>query len=108
MMDHQIATELHPDQIWGWLADVTDPEIPVISILDLGIVRAVTCSDAGIEVVITPTYSGCPAMHAIEADIRHALSAEGIGEVALRTALSPAWTRPSPAHAATPMPPESP
>lgn len=81
------------DQIWEYLEQVCDPEIPVLSILDLGIVRAVnTDADGNPEVVITPTYSGCPAMHAIEWDIRATLAEHGFPEVKVRTVLSPAWT----------------
>ncbi len=70
------------------LADVPDPEIPCVSVLDLGIVRAI---DAG-RVVITPTYSGCPATLAIEQAIRTALDNNGFGDVAIITTLSPPWT----------------
>lgn len=74
------------------LAQVADPEIPVLSILDLGIVREVNAHADGVEVVITPTYSGCPAMHAIEESIRRALQAAGFANTVIRTALDPAWT----------------
>jgi ring-1,2-phenylacetyl-CoA epoxidase subunit PaaD len=70
------------------LADVMDPEIPVVSILDLGIVRAID----GAAVTVTPTYSGCPATHHIEMLIRAALDANGFRDVAIRTTLSPPWT----------------
>ena len=79
--------------IWQCLEQVFDPEIPVLTVLDLGIVRAVQQNDQGQwEVVITPTYSGCPAMHAIEWDIRHTLAEHGLAAVGVRTVLSPAWT----------------
>jgi ring-1,2-phenylacetyl-CoA epoxidase subunit PaaD len=74
--------------IWAVLAEVADPEIPVISVVDLGIVRAV---EPG-RVVITPTYTGCPATQVIERDVRAALDAAGYRHVAIETALSPAWT----------------
>ena len=78
---------------WDVLADVADPELPVLSVVDLGIVRAVDVSDAGtaVAVTLTPTYSGCPATEVIAASVRSALSAE-FGRVELRTQLSPAWT----------------
>ncbi len=82
------------ETVWALLQTVPDPEIPVISICDLGIVREVK-TDAGGEVreiVITPTYSGCPAMHAIEEDIRAKLAASGFHDVCVTTTLSPAWT----------------
>ncbi|MFZ4634650.1 MAG: 1,2-phenylacetyl-CoA epoxidase subunit PaaD [Saprospiraceae bacterium] len=72
---------------------VCDPEIPVLTVRDLGIVREVLLADDGtIEVVITPTYSGCPAMNAIEVNLRAALQAGGFEQVRVRTVLSPAWT----------------
>ncbi len=74
--------------IWEVLASVPDPEIPVVSIVDLGIVREVHSG----EVVITPTYTGCPATLVIEQDIRSALDSSGFRVVAIRTTLSPPWT----------------
>jgi ring-1,2-phenylacetyl-CoA epoxidase subunit PaaD len=73
------------------LADVTDPEIPVLTIADLGILRDVSVRDGVIEVTITPTYSGCPAMNMITLDIEAALARAGI-EARVRISLSPAWT----------------
>ncbi len=72
------------------LAGVADPEIPAVSVLDLGIVRAID-ADGG-EVTITPTYSGCPATAAIEVAIRKALAGAGLGDVRLVTRLDPPWT----------------
>lgn len=74
------------------LERVPDPEIPVLSVVDLGIVREVRSLEPGIEVVITPTYSGCPAMETIRAAIRDALQAEGFEPVQVRTVLDPPWT----------------
>lgn len=75
------------------LEQVCDPEIPVLSIYDLGIVRAAAeLPDGTIEVVITPTYSGCPAMNTIEVNIRAALQDAGYERVQVVTVLSPAWT----------------
>ena len=72
-------------------AEVTDPEIPVLTIADLGILRAVTETDGAVEVEITPTYSGCPAMNMIALEVELALARAGIpGRV--RQVLSPAWT----------------
>jgi len=76
------------DPIWEVLAQVPDPEIPVVSVVDLGIVRAVENG----RVVITPTYTGCPATIAIEQSIREALDAAGYRNVAIETILSPPWT----------------
>ena len=74
--------------IWTVLKGVPDPEIPVVSVLDLGIVRSV---EEG-KVTITPTYSGCPATQFIEQSIREALDAAGYGDVAIETQLAPPWT----------------
>ncbi len=86
-------TRMQPtdEQLWGWVAEVSDPEIPVLSITDLGIVRAIAWRDGACEVTITPTYSGCPAMQVIEDNIKAVLQQHGLA-VAVRTVLSPAWT----------------
>lgn len=76
--------------IMAALADVPDPEIPAVSVVDLGIVRGVVQDPPA--VLITPTYSGCPATHAIELSVRVALDAAGFGHVPIRTVLSPPWT----------------
>jgi ring-1,2-phenylacetyl-CoA epoxidase subunit PaaD len=76
------------ESIRAVLAQVPDPEIPVISVVELGIVRSVEPH----RVVITPTYTGCPATRVIERDIRDALDSAGYRHVAIETALSPAWT----------------
>ncbi|CAG9170224.1 1,2-phenylacetyl-CoA epoxidase subunit PaaD [Cupriavidus pinatubonensis] len=78
---------------WAALESVPDPEIPVVSIRELGILRDIAVADgATLEVTITPTYSGCPAMSQIAEDIGQALDAAGLGPWRIRTALSPAWT----------------
>lgn len=76
------------EEIWRVLEGVPDPEIPVLSIIDLGIVREVTPE----RVAITPTYTGCPATFAIQADVRAALDQAGFADVRIDTVLSPAWT----------------
>ena len=81
------------DKIWQLLEQVFDPEIPVLSILDLGIVRKVLEKKNGeIEITITPTYSGCPAMNVIEIDMKSILLEHGYTQVKVKTVLSPAWT----------------
>jgi ring-1,2-phenylacetyl-CoA epoxidase subunit PaaD len=80
------------DAVWRILGSIPDPEIPVISICDLGIVREVGVDAAEVRIAITPTYSGCPAMHAIEEDIRSRLAEAGYAKVAISTTLTPAWT----------------
>jgi ring-1,2-phenylacetyl-CoA epoxidase subunit PaaD len=87
------AVPSHAEQIWAWLGTVPDPEIPVISIVDLGIVREVrVADDSTCDITITPTYSGCPAMQVIADAITAALHAHGIAQVRLHKQLSPAWT----------------
>jgi ring-1,2-phenylacetyl-CoA epoxidase subunit PaaD len=74
-------------------AAVPDPELPMVTVADLGILRDVTAGDDGsLVVTITPTYSGCPALREIAHDLRRRLAAAGYGEVTVRTALAPAWT----------------
>lgn len=80
------------EQVYAWLQEVPDPEIPVLSVVDLGVVRDVAWDGDACVVVITPTYSGCPAMREITEDIRQVLARHGIGEVRVETRLSPAWT----------------
>jgi ring-1,2-phenylacetyl-CoA epoxidase subunit PaaD len=76
---------------WDAVASVVDPEIPVLTIADLGVLRDVSLSPDGVDVTITPTYSGCPAMGVIALDVELALARAGI-EGHVRTVLSPAWT----------------
>lgn len=71
---------------------VADPEIPVLTIADLGVLRDVTADGGRITVVITPTYTGCPAMHVIHDEIVAAVERAGLGPVDVKTVLSPAWT----------------
>jgi ring-1,2-phenylacetyl-CoA epoxidase subunit PaaD len=96
------------EEIWAWLDSVSDPEIPILSVVDLGIVRDVRWieeqtdfttkaqsarrSDSTLVVTITPTYSGCPAMAVIKDDIQQVLQQRGISRVRIDTQLSPAWT----------------
>ncbi len=80
------------DHISQLLEEVTDPEIPVISIRDLGILRDIKIENDQIEIVITPTYSGCPAMLEIEKNINNTLKKNGIENFKIATVLSPAWT----------------
>ena len=73
-------------------ATVPDPELPMVTVADLGILRDVATEDGHLVVTITPTYSGCPAMREIAHDLRHRLSRAGFAEVTVRTALAPAWS----------------
>jgi len=80
------------DQVWDWLHQVPDPEIPVISLTDLGIIRDVAFEGETCVVTVTPTYSGCPATSIINLDIETALRGHGLRDIELRRQLSPAWT----------------
>ena len=85
-------SEYSEKEIWKHLNEVYDPEVPVLTVLDLGIIRDVQITDDSVKVIITPTYSGCPAMNIIEQDIKAKLEEKGVGNVTIETVLSPAWT----------------
>lgn len=80
------------DQVWGWLAEVPDPEIPVISVTDLGIVREVAYEGGTLVVAVTPTYSGCPATAVIDRAIEGKLREKGVADLRLERRLAPPWT----------------
>ena len=86
------ASKPDTEEVWRWLSDVPDPEIPVISVTDLGIVRQVGWEDDTLVVTVTPTYSGCPATGVINLDIENALRSHGIDRIRIERQLSPAWT----------------
>lgn len=100
MNTHSIQNQsLAEVKLWSWLGEIPDPEIPVVSILDLGIVRQarVVRTDEqqhpqAVKIGITPTYSGCPAMDLISMQIRMKLTSEGVQEIELYEILNPAWT----------------
>ena len=80
------------DIIWRWLAEVPDPEIPVVSVTELGIVREVRYEGEMLVVAVTPTYSGCPATAVIDLAIEEKLREKGINQLRLERRLSPPWT----------------
>ena len=80
-----------PAEVWAILEEVRDPEVPVLSVVELGVARDVRVADGTVEVDITPTYSGCPAMHEIERGVVGALAARG-WPARVRTVFAPAWT----------------
>ena len=94
MKKHRLNTSIATEekQLWQILEEVKDPEVPVLSILDLGIVRSLSVEGGKITVVITPTYSGCPAMDVISMDIRLKLLEKGYRNILVKQQLSPAWT----------------
>ena len=83
---------VNESKIWQHLEDVYDPEVPVLSIVDLGIVRAVKVVNEHVSITITPTYTGCPAMETIEQDIVVKLKKEAISSYEILTSIAPAWT----------------
>ena len=80
------------EEILAWLEEVKDPEVPVLSIRELGVLRDVEVSGDEVVVVMTPTYSGCPAMHAMEADVVATLARHGAPNARVRTVYAPPWT----------------
>ncbi len=80
------------EQIWEFLSNIPDPEIPVISIEELGVLREIEILNNKVVVTITPTYTGCPAMKMFEDEIKKALYAKGINHAEIKTVYSPAWT----------------
>lgn len=86
-----VALAISREQIMAWLSDVADPEIPVLAITDLGIVRDVIIED-DVVVELTPTYSGCPATEVIEQSVLDALQRHGVESVTIKRVLSPPWT----------------
>ena len=87
-----VTTKTIEEKIWSILETVTDPEVPVLTITDLGIVRDVKINSEEVEVIITPTYTGCPAMDMITMNIKMELLANGFKNVKVTSVLSPAWT----------------
>jgi len=84
--------EVNKEAIYAYLEEIKDPEIPVLSIIDLGIVRDIQMNDDEIEIIITPTYTGCPAMDLITATIKIELATLGFKKIKITQALAPAWT----------------
>jgi ring-1,2-phenylacetyl-CoA epoxidase subunit PaaD len=87
-----VAGNILTDKIWSILKEVNDPEVPVLSVIDLGVVRDVKLNNDEVEVIITPTYTGCPAMDMIAMNIRLALLEHGYKNIKITSVLSPAWT----------------
>jgi len=86
------AAVLTLDDAWAAAAAVLDPEVPVLTVEDLGVLRDVSVDDGVVTVTVTPTYSGCPALETIEHDVEAAVRAAGFDRVVVRRVLSPAWT----------------
>jgi len=87
-----LSTKPSTKEVWSWLEEVPDPEIPVVSVVDLGIVRNVEWEGEELVITVTPTYSGCPATAVIAFDIQEALRRRGVENVRTKSRLSPAWT----------------
>lgn len=86
------ALQLNIAAVWSLLEQIKDPEIPVLSIVDLGIVRDIAIDDEQLTITITPTYTGCPAMDMIAANIKMEMMASGFSKVNVELVISPAWT----------------
>ena len=91
-MSATLAVESRLQRAWAVLDSVPDPEVPAVSVRDLGIVRDVVEHDEGLEIVLTPTYSGCPATEVIEHDVLAAIDAAGLGPARVTLRRAPAWT----------------
>jgi ring-1,2-phenylacetyl-CoA epoxidase subunit PaaD len=89
---NESSKEATVQRLWKILKVVNDPEIPVLTVMDLGIIRDIKIEDKIVEVIITPTYSGCPAMDFIGMNIRKALRENGYDQIKITHRLSPAWT----------------
>jgi phenylacetate-CoA oxygenase, PaaJ subunit len=87
-----VENKISVEQAWQILEQITDPEIPILSIVDLGIVRDISLDQNNVEIFITPTYSGCPAMDMITMNIKIELLQQGFNNVKITQQLSPAWT----------------
>lgn len=87
-----VNTASRVDAAWMALAEVLDPEVPALTVVDLGLVREVVEHDDGLEVVLTPTYSGCPATELIEQNVLDAVLAAGLGPARVTTRRAPAWS----------------
>ena len=86
------AKKISEKEIWSLLQEVKDPEVPVLTVIDLGIVREIKINGDNVEIAITPTYSGCPAMDVIKLNIQMTLLSHGLKNVKVTQVLSPAWT----------------
>jgi ring-1,2-phenylacetyl-CoA epoxidase subunit PaaD len=86
------TSTISKEVIWNLLRQVKDPEVPVLDVAELGVLRDVSFDDDKILITITPTYSGCPAMNAIEQEIKSVLKENCIENFSIRTIFSPAWT----------------
>jgi ring-1,2-phenylacetyl-CoA epoxidase subunit PaaD len=87
-----VDIEQERERLWESIGSLPDPEMPVVTLADLGILRSIQFDEGSVRVTITPTFSGCPAIHAIKADIHERLRSLGYKEIAVEVALSPAWT----------------
>ncbi|MDP2386214.1 MAG: 1,2-phenylacetyl-CoA epoxidase subunit PaaD [Bacteroidota bacterium] len=86
------TSDLEKNKIMGYLHEIPDPEIPVIDIVELGVIRGISVEGNKVEVTITPTYSGCPAMKQMEDDIESTLKKYGYAEIKINTIFNPPWT----------------
>lgn len=91
-MSHSTSNSAQADRIWAALNDVTDPEIPVISVVELGIIQDAYVENGTATVEMCPTFAGCPALDVMRDDVRHAVRAAGFDEVNVKIVFDPPWT----------------
>lgn len=91
-IDEQPVQQLDAETIWEALQMVKDPEIPVVSVVEMGIVRDVSVTGSNVQVTITPTFSGCPALHVMQEEIKSAIAALGATSVNVETTMHPPWS----------------
>ncbi len=87
-----MQTRSDEERIWHWLAEVPDPEVPALSVVDLGMIRNIRITNDSVEIEVSPTYTGCPATEVIEHDILEKMFAEGVATASVKRVLSPPWT----------------
>lgn len=84
-------TPITEDNIYAWLMEVKDPEIPVLSLIDLGVITGVTVGDGGVKIEMTPTFVGCPALDMMKSEIREVLSANGVQHIDIEVSFKKPW-----------------
>ncbi|MFD1551079.1 phenylacetate-CoA oxygenase subunit PaaJ [Putridiphycobacter roseus] len=87
-----VSTNLNEKEIWGWMTEVPDPEIPIINLVELGVIRAVNLKGNAVEIIITPTYTGCPAKQLFVDLISEKLVEKGINDFEVISRIHPVWT----------------
>ena len=87
-----VENSFSEQQVWDWLQEIPDPEVPIVSVVDLGMIRGISIEQDAVEVAVSPTYSGCPATEVIERSIVAELQRRGVAKASVKRVLSPPWT----------------